>query len=400
MTAVSMGIGGVIFVMGTTLIASYNIEEYSRVGAYCFGDYTLEISNNAVQTSEHGAADIQINNPLTKEMEEEIAAFEAVKKVTRYDRFNIQYKYNNYQTNDSVMPFESRYIVPLNKCRSEGEAFDYDRMVRNKEIAICNNDQVQEIYGWKFKIGDAVRLRWYDGYEYREDNFTVAGSFDLGELVKLQDEDADYLTIGMGWFYIPKDLLKTMFPAEYDTSDGLVVAVEDYRTDTAVKEFLQKYADSDPCLKLTCFSDVVNSEKSNYYFVAGMVWGLSAFIIGFALINLINTLVSNAMSRRQEFAMLCAIGLSGGQLRKMIIGEGLILAVKNIIITAVFGTAAGYVMIMVMREFAVTYLHWHFPGWYMLGYAVLAVLVPVVISGIILNFLGKKTLVERLREVE
>lgn len=398
MTAVSLGIGGVIFIMGTTLIASYNIEEYSRMGAYRFGDYVLQVSDNAVKLSEHGAADIQINNPLTKEIEAEIAAFEGVKKVTRYDRFDVQYEYNNYQTNDEVMPFENHCIAAMNKSRTEGEAFDYDRMVHNKEIAICNNDQVKEIYGWKFKPGDTVKLKWYDGYEYREDDFTVAGSFDRGELMKLNNEDSDYLAVGNGWFYIPKDLFKTMVPEEYDPSDGIIVEVEDYKTDTAVKEFLQRYADSDPHLKLTCFSDVVNDGRSNYYLVMGLVWGLSAFIIGFALINLINTLVSNAMSRKQEFAMLCSIGMSGGQLKKMIIGEGLILAVKNIMITAVFGTAAGYAMIQIMREFQATYLHWHFPVWCMLGYIAMVLVVPVLISAVITNILQKKTLVERLRE--
>lgn len=121
---------------------------------------------------------------------------------------------------------------------------------------------------------------------------------------------------------------------------------------------------------------------------------------GFALINLINTLVSNAMSRKREFAMLCSIGMSGGQLKKMIIGEGLILAVKNIAITALFGTAAGYAMIRIMREFNATYLHWHFPGWHMLGYIAMVLVVPVLISAVITKILEKKTLVERLREAE
>ena len=98
--------------------------------------------------------------------------------------------------------------------------------------------------------------------------------------------------------------------------------------------------------------------------------------------------------------MLCSIGMSGGQLKKMIIGEGLILAAKNIIITAVFGTAAGYAMIRIMREFNATYLHWHFPGWYVLGYIATVLVVPVLISAVITNILEKKTLVERLRAAE
>ena len=169
--------------------------------------------------------------------------------------------------------------------------------------------------------------------------------------MKLNNEDSDYLAVGNGWFYIPKDLFKTMVPEEYDPSDGIIVEVEDYKTDTAVKEFLQRYADSDPHLKLTCFSDVVNDGRSNYYLVMGLVWGL-------------------------------------------------ILAVKNIMITAVFGTAAGYAMIQIMREFQATYLHWHFPVWCMLGYIAMVLVVPVLISAVITNILQKKTLVERLREAE
>lgn len=191
-----------------------------------------------------------------------------------------------------------------------------------------------------------------------------------------------------------------MVPEEYDPGDGIIVEVEDYKTDTAVKDFLQSYADSNSHLMLDCFSDAVTDGRSNYYLVVGLVWGLSAFIIGFALINLINTLVSNAMSRKQEFATLCSIGMSGSQLKKMIIGEGLILAAKNIVITVVFGTVAGYAMIQIMREFNATYLHWHFPAWYMLGYVGMVLIVPALISVVITKILEKKTLVERLREVE
>ena len=82
-------------------------------------------------------------------------------------------------------------------------------------------------------------------YEYREDDFTIAGSFDRGKLIKSGTEDAYYLAVGNGWFYIPKDLFKTMVPDEYDPSDGIIVKVDDYKTDTAVKDFLQKYADND-----------------------------------------------------------------------------------------------------------------------------------------------------------
>lgn len=398
MTAISLGIGGVLFIMGATLLVSFNREEYSRQGEFYFGDYMLYISNNAIQTAEHGATDIQIENPITKELETEIAALNGVKKITRYECFNIVFEYNGYQSNDSVTPFDRDKTICFEQYRQDGEAFDYDRMVRNKEIIVNNNSVVKEIYGWKFEIGEKVKFRWYDGEDYREEYFTIAG--DTEKLYQSPDENVRLLSLNYGWFYIPKDILKTMVPEEYDFSSGLIVSVEDYENETTVKEFLQKCVDDNPYLSLIMFTDCLKQDESSYISIQIVVWGLSAFIIGFALINLINTLVSNAMARKQEFAMLCSIGMSGSQLRKMIIGEGLILAAKNIVITAIFGTIAGYALIQVMHEFGALYLHWHFPIWYMLGYAVLIVLVPVIISGIIINILGRKTLVERLREAE
>lgn len=398
MTAVSLGIGGVFFIMGATLLVSYNQEEYSRQGEYFFGDYVLGISNNAVQTAEHGVVDIQLTKPFSKELESEIAALNGVKKITRRERFDLTYEYNNYQTSDSICSFDREDVGILEQYRQEGEGFDYDRMVQNKEIIILDNSVVKEIFGWKFEVGSKVKFRWYDGQSYCEDYFTVGGS--VAELYKDQDESVRLLALNTGWFFMPKDLLKNMLPEEYDFSSKFIISVEDYKTDTIVKEFVENVADENPYLSADAFTDYLKQNEINYDTWKCVVWGLSAFIVGFALINLINTIVSNIMERKKEFAMLCSIGMSGSQLRKMIIGEGFILAVKNIVITTFFGTLAGYILIWGMREWAAPYLHWHFPVWYLMGYMVLVMAAPVIISGVIINILGRKSLVERLREGE
>lgn len=398
MTAISLGIGGVLFIIGGTLLASYNREEYSRQSEFAFGDYTLDISSNAAQNAEHGVTDIQLQDPLPKELEEEISALEGVKKITRLERFRVTYEYNGYQSEDCVMPFSREQTDILEQARRGGEVFDYDRMVRNKEIIIHDNSVAKEIFGWEFKTGDKVKLRWYDGTDYREDYFTVAGNTE--RFYNIKDENAGLLNLNYGWFYIPRDTAETMVPEGFDFTDGLIIAVDDYSTDEVVNDFLENYVSEHPYLWVRKFTNQLKQNEGNYLMLQVAIWGLSAFIIGFALINLINTLVSNAMARKREFAMLCSIGMSGGQLKKMMIGEGLILAAKNIVITIIFGTSAGYFLIRFMQTHAANYLHYHFPAWYMLGYAVLVVAVPVIISGIILGILGRKTLVERLRETE
>ena len=45
---------------------------------------------------------------------------------------------------------------------------------------------------------------------------------------------------------------------------------------------------------------------------------LAAFIVLFGIINLVDTVITNLYSRKKEFGILQAVGMSNGQLKKMI----------------------------------------------------------------------------------
>ena len=91
--------------------------------------------------------------------------------------------------------------------------------------------------------------------------------------------------------------------------------------------------------------------ESMFNLLFSVLVGLSVFIIGFALINLINTLITNILTRDHEFAMLQSVGMTRKQLSGMLRMEALILAGGNLLITLVIGTSAGYVMIKILRYF-------------------------------------------------
>lgn len=401
MTVLSLGIAGVLFLCGTTLLGSYNREEYSRQLEFYFGEYMIGISSNAVQLAEHGRADIQMNNPLNEELLSQIASLDGVKNITVTECLDAEYEYNNYRADDRVTPFDREEIELLSKYSENGVVFDYDQMVRDKEIIITDNDTAEEIFGWRFQTGDRVLFRWFDGMDYREDYFKIAGCID--DILDLYDDKNDSgqrLAMGGGWFLIPGELIENMVPESYNLNNKFIISVEDWQNETKVKEFIETIAAEDSTLAFDTLSEEMERDESTYRSLQYMIYGLSAFLMGFALINLINTLVSNVMSRKREFAMLRSIGMSARQLSRMIIGEGLMLAVRNIIITFVLGTTAGYALIIAMKNLGANYLHWHFPIWYLLGYTVLVIAAPVIISEAVIKILDKKTLVERLREVE
>lgn len=131
-----------------------------------------------------------------------------------------------------------------------------------------------------------------------------------------------------------------------------------------------------------------------------MILGLSIFIIGFSMINLVNTLITSVVTRKQEFAMLQSIGMTNKQLMKMTLSEGLLLSLGNLIITIAIGTPFSYAIIELLRYFSADYMHFTFPKFFFLGYVVLIIIVPVIVSTVTLHSFDKQTLVERLGIVD
>lgn len=400
MTAFSLGVGGIIFICGATLLASFNREEYSRQLEFYFGEYMLSVSSNAKQLAEHGITDIQLSGVLNDELKAEIASLTGVEHITAGEILDVTYEYNNYRADDSATPFDREDLKILNRHSEESVVFDYDKMVSEKEVIITDNDTAEEIFGWRFQTGDKVLLRWFDGKVYQEDYFTIAGCIDRMGMYndKIDTDSSRRLFMGYGWFLIPRELAENMVLGRFDFYDKFIISVSDWQNDDTVKEYLEKIADENLTLSFETLEQEMKNDEISYLTLQYMIYGISAFTIAFALLNLINTLVSNAVARRREFAVLCSIGMSNKQLSEMIIGEGVILAVKNIIITLAAGTAAGYILICLAGKAGINYLHWHFPLWYLIGYSMFVIIIPVIISWVIIKILEQKSLVERLCE--
>jgi putative ABC transport system permease protein len=180
-----------------------------------------------------------------------------------------------------------------------------------------------------------------------------------------------------------------------------VVSVDDFELSGAeIEPQIQNLVNENPLLAMDTLREELIADKISFTLINRVILGLSIFIIAFSLINLINTLMTNIISRRQEFSMLQSIGMTNGQLMKMIQGEGLIMALGNIIITLILGTGVGYLLVHLLRELGATYMHYRFPIWYFLAYLLVTVLVPVLVSGVSVRSFQNNSLVERLRAME
>ena len=181
--------------------------------------------------------------------------------------------------------------------------------------------------------------------------------------------------------------------------NGSLVVRTDTEKDEQIEDSLDTLLEEYPYYSLSTLRENILEAESMFTLLFSVMVGLSLFIIAFALINLLNTLITNILTRGREFAMLQSVGMTRKQLAKMLRVEGLALSAGNLLITFVLGTAAGYVMIQLLRYFGADYMHFVFPVWFFLGYAVFIVLVPVLITEYMVRRFQKQTLVERLDQL-
>lgn len=115
---------------------------------------------------------------------------------------------------------------------------------------------------------------------------------------------------------------------------------------------------------------------------------------------MMNTLITNIVTRKQELAMLESIGMSKGQIRKMLLGESLILVLAAVGVTMTIGTLLGYVLTHLLHNGGAFYITFQFPVAFAIAYAAVLIAVPLIITLVSMKSFSKEALVERLRGAE
>lgn len=386
LTMISLGLGGILFMCGVTFLNSINKDEFSRQGQFSIGEYVIDFSSNARETAEYGSPELQLDNPFNDTLKQQILDIPGVKKIYTPQGTTVKYEFMGDYSQETVRPFTKEQVDEMNGELEEGD-INYDEMIQNDEILIQGNSLVKEIYGENFKVGDHIELIFYNGQEVKK-TYTVRGFIDIG----YQSD------VGWPMFWLPDAAVTDIMGDINLTSDFIVSA--DFSQDAQITPILEKLISADPKLNLSTLAEHIEQDEMVFNSMYGMILGLAIFIIAFSTINMINTIITNIVTRKQEFAVLQSIGMSSKQLTKMIQIEGLILAFTNALITLILGTGLGLLIFYIFSNMGVDYFHYHFPGWYLLGYTIFIVLVPVTVSAGAIRSFKKEAVVERMRATD
>ena len=391
-TMLSLALGGILFMTAATFMSSFDRDNYARQGIWKDAEFHIQYSDSAVELNENGMSGMQAQTPMTEDMVKEIAAIDGVEKVEELKSFGVIFDFpqrDEYDNDDYIYPMNEEETRSIGKYIEEGSA-DYDKLMSGDYVLIADNTNALEIYGWQFNVGDVLTLHYYDGNKTAEKEVTVLGI--LNDQYVLDNDNLD------GWFVMPEQAVLSFVP--YDNLNAHLLISADPEKETAVGEAINEIVAKHPELSLEAYADreIAYSQTANSVF--GTISGLAIFIMMFSILSMMNTLITNIVTRKQELAMLESIGMSKGQIRKMLLGESLILVLAAVGVTMTIGTLLGYVLTHLLHNGGAFYITFQFPVAFAIAYAAVLIAVPLIITLVSMKSFSKEALVERLRGAE
>lgn len=241
------------------------------------------------------------------------------------------------------------------------------RMMREENIVASHFYGVDGLAMSKLKINDGV----FDEEKFKSGDYIIASPFfdnndarfyDIGDKVTLDfgggiTKEYEVMAIGdIPYATGPQhshlfDVYFTMYSDEFTAKTGETGALDiifnaKAESVPAIAEAIENYCkNSNPNLGFKSRSMYVAefNDMHNMYLLVGSILSLVLALIG--ILNFINSSVTSVQARARELAVLQAVGMTGRQLKRMLITEGTLYSAAALIFTLTAGNVLSYAFV-------------------------------------------------------
>lgn len=209
--------------------------------------------------------------------------------------------------------------------------------------------------------------------------------------------ESPHVGIDVPFFYVPDALLPLLKESVDNFNTHYMVEGEPDKEVQIEEAVIDMMEDWDH-VEINFLSDIRHQMVKSMEQIKLPLYGLVVFIALFGILNLVNTLLTNVVTRRQEFGILQSVGMSGGQLSAMLKAECFFYVAGTILITLTLGTAAGWTLCRIFDQLG-TFgkLVFHFPFVPVFVFAALLLVIQMVFSVWAVRYCGKEPLIQRIK---
>ncbi|MBC5998431.1 ABC transporter permease [Clostridiales Family XIII bacterium BX16] len=373
-TILTMGLSCVLFVIISNYVGNIDTEHEARI-AINHGQFELQLDysqNYDEAYSENNLDTILQNNPLNDSMIEEIKSIPGVTDVMTREIVSVNLNGTRYPA-DIVSKNDFDFM------RQDGDigSMDYDQAVKNGEI----------FFGWSAWMEQ-------DGYAPGE---SIAFDFENGsETYTYQGKIAGSFVSADTYLVIPEGVYRSMNPR--GTAYGYLWVDCDKKDVASVEQSLNTLISNTSHIKMdTYHAQLQSAEYASRMMKLGCYLFMAIVgLIGF--MNLANTMIINIITKKQEYGVLQAVGMTNKQLNLCLQIQGLIFTVGTICVALAAGLPLGYALFSYAKHNGIFGMNvYHVPLIPILVMILLVGILQIVLSCVLSSNLKKETLVERIR---
>ena len=378
----SLSIGGILLMVVSSIVLVRSPEQIARL-YFPDSDYKIYLQDLSEEMLVKG-------NPLNEELKQEVLSVDGVTDIiVARQSLHTSIKTDANQNSGICDTLTDQNYAMVEAALTEGT-------MPTDSHSIVIHDQIVA-YFEDMGVGSTVEFSSIDGKQSIP--VTISGVFSTSKMPVIFGHGRAHTDGSV--FFAPKDLFYELYP-EITTFDYSWSIVSNPKKAETVKAELKNIVAEHSNLALDEIDTAIAAEKSQNSAAFGSMQVLSWLVFLFGVINLINTTLSNQMSRKQENSVLRSIGLTQKQLCKMNICEGLCYAFFATLATLIVGLPASIFACrkMSIGAFAGNVVPYKFPVLEMGLFILVLFGMELILSVWTIRRQKKQSLIEQMRAME
>ena len=373
-TILTMGLSCVLFVIISNYVGNIDTEHEARI-AINHGQFELQLDysqNYDEAYPENNLDTILQNNPLDDSLIKEIKSIPGVTDVLTREIVSAD-------LNGTKFPVAIVNQEDFEMMRGDGDigSMDYAQAVKNGDV----------FFGWSmwmeadgYSAGAPITFNFDNGSGTYTYHGKIAGSFVSADT----------------YLVIPEEIYRSMNPR--GTAYGYLWVDCDKKDVASVEQSLNTLISNTSHIKMdTYHAQLQSAEYASRMMKLGCYLFMAIVgLIGF--MNLANTMIINITTKKQEYGVLQAVGMTNKQLNLSLQIQGLIFTVGTICVALAAGLPLGYALFSYAKHNGIFGMNvYHVPLIPILVMILLVGILQIVLSCVLSSNLKKETLVERIR---
>ena len=383
LTVLSLVLTGVLLMGLSSVLSSINARDMSLSG-FPRGQFIINISDERLRNDP--LEQVQASTPFTDSLKNSLHMVSGLEAMTEYHYLPAAFAPEAAESEISIVGFNRDDMDLICACRSSQADLEYNALVEQNLLIVGRPDSLERDYGIRAEAGQTLALTIFDGSDSYQRSFTVGAVLDQRKIGGNSDK--------IDMLMLPVDVMNDLVSC--DTMYQLALRVSDDREAQAEAEIDQILKEA-AGLSVTSLSAAI---AQNENFIQGMKLVLTvvvAFIGCFAMMNLVNTILTSVITRRKEFALMRCVGMSQKQLSSMVRCESLMTSGIGLFFSVLIGGGVGAALCSHLKSGLMVYLHYRFPSEIALAYSTLVILSALTVTWAALKHQNKLSLIEQLR---